>query len=175
MVALLFLIGKKIEKPEIIINLLDKNNFNKIKPKFDMASENNLILFNCEFKNINWIYENNLKNLFFIENKIYNKWKYNLFNLIVLNNINNIFLNINIQNNNNNELIIKNDNNIKNDDNNNNNSDNNNNNNDNDNNKIVNNKKFYEIKANFENKTNKRKYIELNETFNNEKEKKKKL
>ncbi|XP_054853842.1 tRNA pseudouridine(38/39) synthase isoform X2 [Eublepharis macularius] len=56
MMAILFLIGQRMEKPEIIDELLDIEN-NPRKPQYSMAVEFPLVLYNCEFENIQWIYD----------------------------------------------------------------------------------------------------------------------
>ncbi|XP_062995142.1 tRNA pseudouridine(38/39) synthase [Elgaria multicarinata webbii] len=56
MMAILFLIGQRMEKPEIIDELLDIEN-NPRKPQYSMAVEFPLVLYACEFENIQWIYD----------------------------------------------------------------------------------------------------------------------
>ncbi|XP_061448321.1 tRNA pseudouridine(38/39) synthase isoform X2 [Rhineura floridana] len=56
MMAILFLIGQRMEKPEIIDKLLDIEN-NPRKPQYSMAVEFPLVLYDCEFENIQWIYD----------------------------------------------------------------------------------------------------------------------
>ncbi|XP_053125401.1 tRNA pseudouridine(38/39) synthase isoform X2 [Hemicordylus capensis] len=56
MMAILFLIGQKMEKPEIIDELLDIEN-NPKKPQYSMAAEFPLVLHDCEFEDIQWIYD----------------------------------------------------------------------------------------------------------------------
>ncbi|KAJ7305073.1 hypothetical protein JRQ81_010885 [Phrynocephalus forsythii] len=56
MMAILFLIGQRMEKPEIIDELLDIEN-NPRKPQYSMAVEFPLVLYDCEFENIQWIYD----------------------------------------------------------------------------------------------------------------------
>lgn len=55
-VAVLLLIGEGKESPEIIDELLDVEK-NPQKPQYTMASELPLILFNCEFDEIQWQYD----------------------------------------------------------------------------------------------------------------------
>jgi hypothetical protein len=91
-VSVLFLIGNGFEKEEIIKDMLDIENY-KNKPSYEMASENPLILYDCGFEDVNWEYEMNFKKLNFIENNLEKNWKNNVFNLIMINNIHNQFLN----------------------------------------------------------------------------------
>nr|XP_056716350.1 tRNA pseudouridine(38/39) synthase [Euleptes europaea] len=56
MMAILFLIGQRMEKPEIIDELLDIEN-NPRKPQYSMAVEFPLVLYDCKFENIHWIYD----------------------------------------------------------------------------------------------------------------------
>ncbi|XP_066495525.1 tRNA pseudouridine(38/39) synthase [Tiliqua scincoides] len=56
MMAILFLIGHRMEKPEIIDELLDIGN-NPRKPQYSMAVEFPLVLYDCEFESIQWIYD----------------------------------------------------------------------------------------------------------------------
>ncbi|XP_048368834.1 tRNA pseudouridine(38/39) synthase [Sphaerodactylus townsendi] len=60
MMAILFLIGQRMEKPEIIDELMDIEN-NPRKPQYSMAVEFPLVLFDCEFENINWIYDHEVQ------------------------------------------------------------------------------------------------------------------
>ncbi|KYO35798.1 tRNA pseudouridine(38/39) synthase isoform X1 [Alligator mississippiensis] len=56
MMAILFLIGQRMEDPEIIDELLDVEK-NPRKPQYSMAVEFPLVLYHCEFENIQWIYD----------------------------------------------------------------------------------------------------------------------
>ncbi|KAM6043407.1 tRNA pseudouridine(38/39) synthase isoform 2-T2 [Chlamydotis macqueenii] len=56
MMAVLFLIGQKMEKPEIIDELLDVEK-NPRKPQYSMAVEFPLVLYDCEFENLQWLYD----------------------------------------------------------------------------------------------------------------------
>jgi tRNA pseudouridine38/39 synthase len=58
MVAILFLIGQKLEKPEIIDEMLNNINF---KPIYNMAPDLGLTLYDCIFEDIDWIFSNDLK------------------------------------------------------------------------------------------------------------------
>nr|XP_006823806.1 PREDICTED: tRNA pseudouridine(38/39) synthase-like [Saccoglossus kowalevskii] len=54
--AILFLIGQCKEKSTVIDELLDITE-NPCKPQYPMASELPLVLYDCQYENINWIYE----------------------------------------------------------------------------------------------------------------------
>jgi len=56
MAAILLYIGHGLEKPDIIDYLLDIERCPR-KPQYNMASEYPLVLFDCTYNNINWIYE----------------------------------------------------------------------------------------------------------------------
>ncbi|XP_039212542.1 tRNA pseudouridine(38/39) synthase isoform X2 [Crotalus tigris] len=60
MMAILFLIGQRVEKPEIIDELFDIEN-NPRKPQYSMAVEFPLVLYDCEFENIQWIYDHQVQ------------------------------------------------------------------------------------------------------------------
>lgn len=53
MVAVLFLIGQKLEKPEVILELMDPVK-NPRKPVYDMGDDLPLVLYDCEFENMEW-------------------------------------------------------------------------------------------------------------------------
>ena len=55
-VAVLFLIGQKKEEPSIIDDLLDIEKY-PCKPQYSMASEASLVLFDCQYDDIDWIYD----------------------------------------------------------------------------------------------------------------------
>ncbi|EXX74149.1 uncharacterized protein OCT59_026443 [Rhizophagus irregularis] len=55
MMSILFLIGQKLESPSIIDNLLDITK-TPAKPNYEMASEIPLVLYDCEFDNLEWQY-----------------------------------------------------------------------------------------------------------------------
>lgn len=55
MVSVLFLIGLHLEQPEVIDELFDVTRYPK-KPQYSMVSEIPLILFDCAFQKINWMY-----------------------------------------------------------------------------------------------------------------------
>ncbi|NXG40044.1 PUS3 synthase, partial [Dromaius novaehollandiae] len=56
MMAILFLIGQRMESPEIIEELLDVEK-NPRKPQYSMAVEFPLVLYDCEFENVEWLYD----------------------------------------------------------------------------------------------------------------------
>ncbi|KAG5196358.1 tRNA pseudouridine(38/39) synthase [Ovis aries] len=56
MMAILFLIGQGMEKPEVIDELLNIEK-NPQKPQYSMAVEFPLVLYDCKFENIKWIYD----------------------------------------------------------------------------------------------------------------------
>ncbi|XP_007539400.1 tRNA pseudouridine(38/39) synthase [Erinaceus europaeus] len=56
MMAILFLIGQGMEKPDIIDELLNIEK-NPQKPQYSMAVEFPLVLYDCKFDNIKWIYD----------------------------------------------------------------------------------------------------------------------
>ncbi|KAM6045029.1 tRNA pseudouridine(38/39) synthase isoform 2-T2 [Theristicus caerulescens] len=56
MMAILFLIGQRMESPEIIDELLDVEK-NPRKPQYSMAVEFPLVLHDCEFENLQWLYD----------------------------------------------------------------------------------------------------------------------
>ena len=55
-VALLFLIGQEKEEINLIKNLLDIEKY-PCTPNYQIASELPLVLFDCQFNNIDWIYD----------------------------------------------------------------------------------------------------------------------
>ena len=56
LVAVLFLIGHHLEAPEVIDWMLDITQCPR-RPQYNMASELPLVLFDCGFENVKWIYE----------------------------------------------------------------------------------------------------------------------
>uniref|UniRef100_A0A8D0G6B4 tRNA pseudouridine(38/39) synthase n=1 Tax=Sphenodon punctatus TaxID=8508 RepID=A0A8D0G6B4_SPHPU len=56
MMAILFLIGQRMENPEIIEELLNVEK-NPRKPQYSMAVEFPLVLYDCEFERIQWLYD----------------------------------------------------------------------------------------------------------------------
>ncbi|TKS89689.1 tRNA pseudouridine(38/39) synthase [Collichthys lucidus] len=57
MMALLLLIGQKLEAPDIINQLLDVQN-NPRKPQYSMAVDYPLVLYDCHFEGLSWKQEN---------------------------------------------------------------------------------------------------------------------
>lgn len=55
-VAVLFLVGQRKEEPGIIDELLDIDKY-PCKPQYSMSSECPLILFDCQYENIDWLYD----------------------------------------------------------------------------------------------------------------------
>ncbi|KAI8081934.1 pseudouridine synthase [Gilbertella persicaria] len=55
MMSVLFLVGQGFEAPEVIRDLLDIDKVPS-KPDFPMASDLPLVLYDCEFKDLNWTY-----------------------------------------------------------------------------------------------------------------------
>lgn len=53
MMAILFMIGKGIEKPEVITKLFDVEAI-KERPNYDIADGQNLILSDCGFEGLDW-------------------------------------------------------------------------------------------------------------------------
>ncbi|NXX41414.1 PUS3 synthase, partial [Tricholaema leucomelas] len=60
MMAILFLIGQGMESPEVIDELLDVEK-NPQKPQYSMAVEFPLVLYDCEFENLQWIYDRDVQ------------------------------------------------------------------------------------------------------------------
>jgi tRNA pseudouridine38/39 synthase len=55
MMAILFLVGQRLEEPEIVRDMLDMDKY-PTKPEYVMASDVPLVLYDCLFDNISWIY-----------------------------------------------------------------------------------------------------------------------
>lgn len=55
-VAVLFLVGQKKEEPSIVDELLDIEKC-PCKPQYSMSSESPLVLFDCQYENIDWMYD----------------------------------------------------------------------------------------------------------------------
>ncbi|KAM6238352.1 tRNA pseudouridine(38/39) synthase [Porphyrio hochstetteri] len=62
MMAILFLVGQGMEKPEIIDELLDVEK-NPQKPQYSMAVEFPLVLHDCEFEDLQWLYDREVQEL----------------------------------------------------------------------------------------------------------------
>ncbi|XP_031989427.1 tRNA pseudouridine(38/39) synthase isoform X2 [Corvus moneduloides] len=56
MMAVLFLIGQGMESPDVIDELLDVEK-NPRKPQYSMAVEFPLVLYDCEFPDLQWLYD----------------------------------------------------------------------------------------------------------------------
>lgn len=54
MVAILFLVGQKLEDPQLISNMLDIN-ITPCKPIYEMASDLPLLLYDCKFSDMEWL------------------------------------------------------------------------------------------------------------------------
>ena len=55
-VAVLFLIGQRKESPSIIDHLLDIKKYSS-KPQYTISSEHPLVLFDCQYEGIDWVYD----------------------------------------------------------------------------------------------------------------------
>ncbi|RUS20895.1 pseudouridine synthase [Endogone sp. FLAS-F59071] len=55
MMAVLFLVGQRLESPEIVRELLDVSRY-PARPGYVMASELPLVLYDCEFESVAWRY-----------------------------------------------------------------------------------------------------------------------
>ncbi|CAG8437366.1 6179_t:CDS:1 [Funneliformis mosseae] len=77
MMAILFLIGQNLESPSIIDELLDVTK-TPAKPNYEMASEIPLVLYDCEFDNLEWRYGRDSDTLYDtplrLYNHIYEQW-----------------------------------------------------------------------------------------------------
>jgi tRNA pseudouridine38/39 synthase len=70
MMSILFLIGQKLESPSIIDSLLDITK-TPAKPNYEMASEVPLVLYDCEFDNLEWQYGRDSDTLFNTISRLY--------------------------------------------------------------------------------------------------------
>ncbi|CAL1295831.1 unnamed protein product [Larinioides sclopetarius] len=70
-VSLLFLIGQGKEECSVIDQLLDIENCPR-KPQYDIASEIPLVLFDCSYDDVDWIY--NEESLKFVIKQLQNMW-----------------------------------------------------------------------------------------------------
>jgi tRNA pseudouridine38/39 synthase len=52
-VAVLLMVGRGLEKPEVVQQLLDVGA-NPCKPQYNMAAEEPLLLYDCEFEGLEW-------------------------------------------------------------------------------------------------------------------------
>jgi len=55
-VSILFLVGEGREEPEVISELLDVSS-NPCRPSYGMASDLPLNLFDCQYEDVNWVYD----------------------------------------------------------------------------------------------------------------------
>jgi tRNA pseudouridine synthase len=53
MVAVLFMVGRHLEAPQIIVDLLDTSKV-PAKPIYEMASEIPLVLYDCGYEDLHW-------------------------------------------------------------------------------------------------------------------------
>lgn len=83
--GVLKLVGEGIEKPEIISKLLDTTYF-KERPTYPLASPNNLILFDCKYKDVNF-YIPEGANQFFLEQFIFNLYNEQVLRLKLISSI----------------------------------------------------------------------------------------
>ncbi|XP_069507712.1 tRNA pseudouridine(38/39) synthase isoform X2 [Ambystoma mexicanum] len=60
MMAILFLVGQRLEEPSIIDELLNVEK-HPCKPQYSMAVEFPLVLHDCEFEDVQWIYERDVQ------------------------------------------------------------------------------------------------------------------
>lgn len=56
MVALLFMVGRRLEPPSVIDQILDVSRCPN-RPQYNMAAEFPLVLYDCSYENLDWIYE----------------------------------------------------------------------------------------------------------------------
>ncbi|KAL7507097.1 hypothetical protein ACHAXN_004300 [Cyclotella atomus] len=70
--AVLFLIGRGLERPEVVDELLDITK-NPAKPSYDMASENALVLQDCAFANL--VLGRSVKNLWDVTKVLETRWE----------------------------------------------------------------------------------------------------
>ncbi|CAG8505400.1 9996_t:CDS:1 [Scutellospora calospora] len=76
MMAILFLVGQKLEEPSIIDDLLDIKK-TPAKPIYNMASELPLVLYDCQYDNVKWHYgrdDNMFNTLSKLYKHIYEQW-----------------------------------------------------------------------------------------------------
>lgn len=59
MIAVLFLVGQRLESPDIVKEMLNINIF-KTKPAYEMSDDKPLVLWDCDFPGIQWIYGDGL-------------------------------------------------------------------------------------------------------------------
>ncbi|CAG8635519.1 5418_t:CDS:1 [Dentiscutata erythropus] len=76
MMAILFLVGQKLEEPSIINDLLDIKK-TPAKPIYNMASELPLVLYDCQYDDVKWCYgrdDNMFNTLSKLYKHIYEQW-----------------------------------------------------------------------------------------------------
>ncbi|RIA97369.1 pseudouridine synthase [Glomus cerebriforme] len=71
MMSVLFLIGQKLESPSVVDSLLDITK-TPAKPNYEMASEIPLVLYDCEFDNLEWQYGRDYDTVFNAPSRLYN-------------------------------------------------------------------------------------------------------
>ncbi|TRY98182.1 hypothetical protein DNTS_035006 [Danionella cerebrum] len=81
MMALLLLIGQKLESPEIIDQLMDVDT-NPRKPQYSMAVDYPLVLYDCHFEGVNW--RNETEEEKHIMNSLHQHWVQNAVKTQVL-------------------------------------------------------------------------------------------
>ncbi|KAF0463805.1 tRNA pseudouridine synthase [Gigaspora margarita] len=76
MMAILFLVGQKLEEPSIVNDLLDIKK-TPARPIYNMASELPLVLYDCQYDNLKWYYgrdDNMLNTISKLYKHIYEQW-----------------------------------------------------------------------------------------------------
>ncbi|GFY51783.1 hypothetical protein TNIN_16801 [Trichonephila inaurata madagascariensis] len=80
-VSLLFLIGQGKEDCNVIEQLLDVENYPR-KPQYDIASEIPLVLFDCSYEDVDWVY--NEESLKFVIKRLQNMWTHHAVKTIII-------------------------------------------------------------------------------------------
>ena len=88
LVAVLFLIGNGDEQVSIISELLDIDK-NPRKPQYDMASELPLVLWDCSFKDKDFIYDNNVTQR--VKNTLESQWNESFIKSTIIHHMMNSF------------------------------------------------------------------------------------
>ncbi|RHZ52577.1 hypothetical protein Glove_460g46 [Diversispora epigaea] len=101
MMAILFLVGQKLEPPSIIDNLLDITK-TPAKPNYEMANELPLILYDCKYDNIiNWQFGRDKDKMFNmpirIYKHIYEQWNIHMTKALIFSTFLNDFGNISLK------------------------------------------------------------------------------
>lgn len=73
MVAILFLIGQRLEQPEIITELLDVEKTPR-RPIYEMASDIPLVLYDCGFPEMEWKSFKSTDSVRRLEDRLFNLW-----------------------------------------------------------------------------------------------------